>query len=335
MECQTAVADKPGMRPLDAFLSDCPDPMAAWKEKEDRYARFWASVPGPERVPMLLEILRRYRACRVESAGTCLDRSFALNELTTHVYRLGISPSAEEACAILRTAYHTCGHGTDVKPPLELALAHFRGTPYTNELFASLRAYRESLRHSRGVVAQDVKGKIGVILWQDLRPSHEWSRCVTSAIRESMCGMPKAERSRWLALSQSFRHTVAVEPPKKWDPPRIEDFAERMKACLGSALTGAGLGLTAAGSHILKNLVWCSIGCDDPELDAKWTELLFAFPSDTMTHDKIAAAVAYLLSLRKNGRARAPLDRISARFAYPGGKIETYRRSMSRRGRAS
>lgn len=182
-----------------------------------------------------------------------------------------------------------------------------------------------------------MKGKIAMILWQDLRPGREWNRCVTSVIRDSVRAMPGSEQLRWLVLFQSFPHTVVVEPPKKWNPRRIpvEEFVDRMKEWLVSVLSAAELGLTAAGSHILKNLVWCSIDCADPDLDSRWTELLFALPRDTTTHDKVAAAVSYMLTFRKPERARAPSEGISARFSHPGGKIEQYRRIAERNGKAS
>lgn len=322
------------MRLLDAFLADCPRAWASSIEKQERYARFWAAVPERERVPMLIEVLGRYRACRAGNDGdACRDESFALNELTAYVYRLGISPTVEQACAILRTAYHTCGHGSDVRPPFDLAIAHFLERPYTIELFDALRLYRESMSHSRGVVAQDVKGKIVLILWQDLRPSREWDRCVTSVIRDTVRVMPDEQRARWLALFHGFAHTIPVEPPGKRNPPRIPagEFAGQMKAWLGMMVTRPAPRLTVAGSHVLKNLVWCSIDCPDPALDSLWADLLLVLPRGTGPRDKVAGAVSFLLTFRETSGARADMERIAARFSYPGGKIEQYWRTMSRR----
>lgn len=108
---------------LDTFISEIyPGPQACQPDRLAACRSFWRSVARPQRVPLLLAILSRYRTMRQGSALNTsheLRQSYALNERNVTGYKSRIQPTEEEAFAILRTAYHTCAHGNDVRPPLD------------------------------------------------------------------------------------------------------------------------------------------------------------------------------------------------------------------------
>lgn len=99
-----------------------------------------------------------------------------------------LRPSEQESLTILRTAYHTCAHGIDVRPPVHLALRHFRRKAHSREFFEALRCYRGILAQSPPIRAQELKGQIDLILWQDL--AAPWKSCWTRRIRAGVLEMP-------------------------------------------------------------------------------------------------------------------------------------------------
>ena len=146
-----------GYSDLDAFLAGYPSIGSSIYARLELCRRFWDSVPEAQRVQMLLEVLARYRKCRQKEVcppnPDQLREGFALSELTSSCYAIGPNPTENEALEILRTAFHTCGHGSDSVPPFNLALRHFRNKRYTPEFFDAVHAYRESLRHTKSTTA--------------------------------------------------------------------------------------------------------------------------------------------------------------------------------------
>ena len=152
---------------LDHFIATYPYPGSAFEARLDACHQFWESIPKTNRVPLLLEVLNRYRECRLgrvhRSHADDLRASFALNELTSTGYKHRLKPTEAQTIAILHAAHHTCGHGNDAAPPLALALKHFKDKPYSSEFFDAVHAYRDSLRHSKHTTAQELKGRLELI----------------------------------------------------------------------------------------------------------------------------------------------------------------------------
>ncbi len=128
----------------------------------------WRAVPAELRLPLLLEVVARYRddCCHPpdgapedligKDAVTIIRSGLSTNDFITAGYRLAagrerkalhMEVNEEQAFTILRTAYHTCGHGEDTDPPLGFALRHFRDRLYSSAFLDALRVYR-------GVLAQ-------------------------------------------------------------------------------------------------------------------------------------------------------------------------------------
>jgi hypothetical protein len=322
---------------LDAFIANYSSPILRMPSRHESCRLFWESIPEDGRVSVLLEVLARYRICRKNENGVADDlehvrESFALNELTSSCYALNPQPTKPEALAILRTAYHTCGHGDDAVPPLTLALKHFEDKPYTGELFDAIRAYRESLSHSRGIIAQGLKGRMDLILWQDWQQLHPWQSCWTVHIRSDLQAMPIQKRKMWSALFQSFAHCIPIEPTKKWSESSKwpleqltgEVFSNQMRIWLEGARRIQRPQLSTPGSHVLKNLIWCAAVVDDAALDCSLMSLIDVPWKNRQPMDKVAGALAFLWTQRDLQTSIEPLERVAKRYAYPGGKIEQY-----------
>jgi hypothetical protein len=325
-----------GHSDLDTFITGYPY-FASSSARLDCCRQYWESVPETRRMQLLLEVLDRYRSLRLKDASPSdpdqLRESFALNELTSSSYALRPNPTEKEALAILRTAFHTCAHGADTAPPLDLALRHFRKKRYTVEFFDAVQAYRESLNHSKSTTAQSLKGRMELILWQDWRKQERWKSCWTAHIRTDLQAMAIQKRRLWSDLFQSFHHCVQIEPTKKWlaasKVPREAVTGEAFSSQVVDWLSrSARPQLSAAGSHILKNLVWCAISLNNPVLDRSLMHLIEIPWKKRQPMDKVAGALAYLWTQREPHPSLKYLELIAKPYAYPGGKIEQYFRTV-------
>jgi hypothetical protein len=362
---------------LDHFLATCPSYDASYADRREACKAFWKAVPEKDRVPMLLEVLRRYREHRqkessapaapvhtpevrfdydlMNSLGSAdlesirrqfaqqpaitipdldyqyLRISFALNELAVAGYSLRLKPTEEQVLAILKTAFHTCGHGSDVAPPVTLALKHFEGRPYTPAFFDAIRTYREALTSARGVSTQVLKGRLELVLWQDLSDSKFHRTCWTSALRAELHALSPEARRPWLDLFQLFRRLDPVEPPKNWRDsvePALEnltpgEFSRRFQSWIDAPVTNPPQ-LSTPGGHALKNLVWCAVLVDDPALDEALLRLLDLPWKNKAQVDKVAGAVGYLWSQRPRERALPALEKLYPKWGNSGGKIGLY-----------
>ena len=301
---------------LDAFIQ-CTYPKPGSRSDPERRAicqAFWAGVAQADRVPLLLDLLGRYRSCRQRPEGEYdLRESFALNELIVTGYRSKIRPSEQESFAILRTAYHTCGHGDDLRPPLDLALRQFLRKPYSPELFEALRVYRDALSHSRPSATQSLKARIDFILWQDL--SAPWKPCWTTRIRDGVRDMPSLQRGHWNALFQRWVYTDRVHLPKKYECHLQRALCQLTTPVFSQALRKwiaepPSRMLSSTGSHVLKNLIWCAVIADDPDLDHALTTLVDHRWKSQYQARRLARFLVYLWEHRDADRRVPQIERI-------------------------
>jgi hypothetical protein len=366
---------------LDHFLATCPPYDASYADRQAACKAFWVAVPEKDRVPTLLEVLRRYREHRqketctppppvstpevrfdydlMNSLGTIdfesvrkqfaqqpaiavpdldyqhLRISFALNELTVAGYALRLKPTDEQVLAILKTAFHTCGHGSDVAPPVALALKHFEGRPYTPAFFDAIRTYREALDPTKRVTTQPVRTRLELVLWQDLGDSKFQPLCWTYALRAELHALPPEAKLPWQHLLQAFRRVDSVEPPKIWHSsaePALKGFApgefsRRFQSWIDRPLTQPPK-LSTPGGQALKNLVWCAVLINDPALDEALLRLLNLPWKAKAQVDKVAGAVGYLWSQRPRERALPALEQLHAKWGEQDSKIDRYLQRM-------
>src|SRR5579871_6182980 len=92
------------------------------------FTGFVNQLSGPDRVRLLLFAYEQRSG--PGACGVSLEAS-AYSILIAALLATKLNPTPAEALQILSCARHSCGHGSDVEPPLALAERAFQGTPYT------------------------------------------------------------------------------------------------------------------------------------------------------------------------------------------------------------
>jgi hypothetical protein len=165
-----------------------------------RFREFVAELTKNDRIPLLIHAYQQYQECGSLDASE-RDSYFwhsAYSILISALFGAGLTPNEAEACAILRSAFHYCGHGDDVMPPIELAEKAFRNRPYSGELFDAARVYRERLGSLAAVRVQAARRRLDLLLWHDVtRPLRG---CWTSRIQLAISAMSAQEALRWHLL---------------------------------------------------------------------------------------------------------------------------------------
>ena len=301
------------------------------------------------RIPLLLETLRRYRT---DAAAEVLDASpddpiaiirsgRGLNDFIIAAYRLASSregkhlsmvPNESQSFEILCTAYHYCGHGEDVAPPLDFALRHFRHRLYSHEFFDALRVYRECLAHTRHTATQRIKATIDLILWQDLRTPND--ACWSATIRFGLRGLEDPVLAQWKWLFHGFCYSTVPAPPKRWQVTRAlhEIGRDRCSATLVAWLGAPPMGrpiMTSTGSVVFKNLAWLASLLECDEFDGTLHEILFLPWKKTQPLDKIAIALAWRWSQYSDRRvALRRIGEIVEKFGDGGDQIAQIQRRV-------
>lgn len=73
-----------------------------------------------------------------------------LYEAAVLLYKMMPPVSEADVCELLRTASHTCGHGQDVRPPVELARDYMCREGYSPAIMAAIGDFRDALPPARG-----------------------------------------------------------------------------------------------------------------------------------------------------------------------------------------
>lgn len=224
------------------------------------FESFARSLPEDAVIPLLLNAYDRYRDLCLSDHDAPLVRDCYSILIRTILQR---KPPVTEthALAILRSAYHACGHGDDVSPPIEFALGVFENKPYSSELFAAVSCYREALRHVRASSAFNTKRRIELVLWHD--PSRVLPKCHSRRIQLALAAMSERQRSAWQMLLRHQSLAMGPSPGQAWfrEAQRricaIEacDFVARLDEWF-TFPTSEPVVITGTGSHILRTLMW-------------------------------------------------------------------------------
>jgi hypothetical protein len=285
----------------------------------DYFIGVWREVPAELRLPLLLEVVARYRQdCSHppdrdpedligKDAVTIIRSGLSTNDFISAGYRLAagrerkalrMEVDEEQALTILKTAYHTCGHGEDTDPPLRFALRHFRERLYTRAFFDALRVYRGVLAQtSRLTTTQGLRGEIDLILWQDLHYDH--APCWSDRLRDGIKSLPDPERHHWRWVFQAFAYSPLPQPPKHWKAgalaPRIgrTRCIERLMEWLGRPVAPRPV-MSGAGSSVLKNVVWLAAGLEHGPIYAVLESVLSLPWKNDRPLEKVVAPMMYL-----------------------------------------
>jgi len=244
---------------LDAMRAERKSPFYASKQDLERFAEFTRQLPEPERIPLLLHAYDRYRSLAASDEPFAIEVS-CYSILISALLDCGIRPDRDQAAEILRRSFHRCGHGSDVEPPLTLAEQAFQNHPYSNDLFDSVLAYRETLRVSRSSHAANVKRKLSWILWHDRRRIEK--SCHTRCIQRAICALEDRSGFHWQWLLRNTAAGLHSAPGKGWlkeGKKRVENIGvEQFHSKIDEwfRFPEEQVQLSAAGSAMLRLLVW-------------------------------------------------------------------------------
>jgi hypothetical protein len=157
------------------------------------------ALPTSARVALHTEAVARLPAMR-EAAddGFRWKRGSAVYELACHLYEAKLAYTEADVCALLRSSKHSCGHGSDVTPPFELAIAWARRHGVTPAWLDAVRTFVEGLAGLGSVKANTLKVKGGLVLLLDGEGPAR--RCHSERFRRALPEMPPAERAAWQRL---------------------------------------------------------------------------------------------------------------------------------------
>ncbi len=284
-----------------------------------------AAVPTARRPGLIVALFEIYPARK--------DQAFTeLMYLIEALYGALTEVSAEQACAILATTRHSCGHG-GVEAPVDLAIAAFGGRPYTPPFFDALRAYRDRLAHLRSAEVTRARGRIALLLWQDaaesLRPRH----CLSRGVRVGYLALPETRRGRWARLLQHVDRTARRRPDRKWihtAEPALADlgatrFAESLLAWLRLQDVKQPVALSTGGRHVLKTLIWLAALSRTDHLDELLPGLIdlpYAKPKAAV---HLIYAVGYWLEFRPSAMAEGHRSRLRQKWPIAGKRIRGQR----------
>jgi len=194
-----------------------------------RFREFVDETPQAERIPLLLFAYERYRGSLYPDPSDWQEGFWqsAYAILISDLLAAKLKPTEEEACRILRNAWHFYGNGQDALPPLELAEKAFRHRPYSAELFAAAGEYREMLRVLRSAAAGRARARVDLLLWHDVR--NPARGCWSSGIQRAIAAMDAEEAFAWQwLLRNTARGLRNAGRGKTWS-----DEAKRRLAELG------------------------------------------------------------------------------------------------------
>jgi len=302
----------------NAFRDTLPKgPFYASKQDLERFEEF---VKQAERIPLLLHAYDRYRVATDPREISCYSI------LISTILASGIKPDHREAAEILRRSFHRCGHGSDVEPPVTLAEKAFRDRPYSNDLFDSALVYRETLRVSRGSVAQNVKRKLSWMLWHDARRIEK--KCHARRIQQAIHAMDPKSAFHWQWLLRNTSAGLNSAPGKTW----IKEGTKRL-AKIGTEAFLSRLdewftfpegeaNLSAAGSAMLRLLVWYGALVDAERSLPVLVRLANVSWSKRAPEGKVMGALAWVLRTYGELRFEAAVQTICRRWVGESAEVK-------------
>jgi len=217
-----------------------------------------------------VERMAGYNQARMKEPGhpTHYAVGALLYGIAVSLYRRPLPYTEAQLCALLRRSKHLCGHGCDVTPPFDLALAYARRSGMSAELLAALRVFIDGLKGLASSQTKALISRANLVFIMDFRPLQGQGRCWSERVRAGLPALPDAERALWQGLILRMSINLLPSAPKTW-----QQAAAAFIRDLGPALVVERLGawwpdpaaadcwpLTPAGSHLLKHFVWL-LGC--------------------------------------------------------------------------
>lgn len=228
--------------------------------------RFLGELDGRARIRVLRAAVERMPAYRELGAPHARRDGPVLYEMACELYGQALPYTEDDLCDLLLSARHSCGHGQDVRPPFDLALAHLRTHGYSPALGRAIAAFAARIppppRSSQLHFIACGADLVGL-----LAPDAALCRrraCWTHRLRAGLGVLEGDERAGWeqLVLAMSCRGQMRM--PKTWaravEPVVAQLGRDRVVARLRAWWPGEEPGqrvvLRHNGGLVLKHLVW-------------------------------------------------------------------------------
>jgi len=232
----------------------------------------------------------------------------------------------KEACSILATTRHSCGHG-GVEAPIDLARSSFGNRPYTPTFFNALRTYRDRLKGLNSAEVTRARGEIALVLWQDprepLRPRH----CLSRGVRDGLFALSDDRRGSWTRLLRHVDRSARRRPDRRWvrdacvalDGIGADIFTRDLRGWL--TVPKGPVSLSTGGRHVLKTLIWFAALAKTNNLDDVLPALIDAQYKNPEAAVHLIYAVGYWLESRPPEVAEPHRRRIREKWPIVGSRI--------------
>jgi hypothetical protein len=186
-----------------------------------------------------------------------------LYEAAVLLYKMKLPLTEADLCGLLRTARHTCGHGQDVRPPVDLARDYMRREGYCPAIMAAIEDFRDALPHTRAGKVHNIRRAIDLLAvftpraapTRGLRP---W----TAEVADHLAGLPADELRRWQQLALGMVVREQHRMPATWgrvatafaDEAGADGVVARLQEFWPARHADASL--KQGGAQLLKHLLW-------------------------------------------------------------------------------
>src|SRR5581483_7797573 len=239
---------------------------------------------GRQGEPLLAKLDGQPRAFQIGVLKACLERMLwhrqqrsSEDGLSTHyyigsvlynlacaLYGRRLPYSEDDICQILRLSRHTCGHGSDVTPPFDIAVQYARDNGISAGLFSALKDFVDGLKGVGSAQVTHLKRKGGLLFVLDAESTGTRKSCWSERFRAGLLTLADEEQTKWRQLVLNMAVNDVYELPKVW---RRE--ATRFVAKIGPEVVVQHLSawwpnpkittvwpIQTGGSHLLKHFVW-------------------------------------------------------------------------------
>jgi hypothetical protein len=237
------------------------------REEMPRFTAFTRMIPQTALSVLLFHAYDRYRTLDIYSKENFIESSCCSILISTI---LSADPifTKEEALGILKRAHHYCGHGGDVRPPLEFALRFYTNRLYDGELFDAVSCYRDTLRKIHAAAAINTRRQLIWILWHDPRRTERAYH--TRHIQLALHSMPVSQRTPWQLLFRHNSFALGPKAGKEWlrtagklvQQIGTDDFVDHIDNWF-TFPEGEEIGVSNVGYAMLRTLIWCGAAMPD------------------------------------------------------------------------
>jgi hypothetical protein len=186
-----------------------------------------------------------------------------LYEAAVLLYDMKLPVSEADLCELLRTSSHTCGHGEDVRPPVELARDYMRREGYSPAIMAAIEDFRDALPPAYALKVQNIRRSIDLLAV--LTPSAKPKRGLrpwTADVADHLAGLPADELRHWQQLVLGMVVREQHQMPATWERAAaafIDDVGASLVATRLQEFwptRRAEVSLKQGGAQLLKHFLW-------------------------------------------------------------------------------